>query len=489
VVHTNHFDERTYRDALTRICLDPLKILQDASSPNAFHNSGERYDPPKCHENTRVAALKKIMDWIIGCDPRTRDKWIMWLSGAAGAGKSAIGQTMAERCDAEERLLASFFFGRSDGTRNHAKFLIPTIACQIYANIPGARNDIASVINNDPLIFNKSLLIQLMSLVVEPVKRLGDTVSQHLIIIDGLDECVDRASQVIVLRMLFDVVQKHKCRIRFLVASRPEHDIVNAFSSENVEVILARLVLDDEYQSYEDIKLFLTDKFKDITKTHPFRNLIPKEWPGHGVVWEITKKSSGQFVYASVVVKYVESIRHRPNDRLAIVRNLRPRQGGSDMPFAELDALYTHILSSVENPSLVVEILSFVIHQAQIDDRISVFMRAVLVNVVEETHDLEPGSLQILLCDLGALVAVDTNPTKRKSIKVFHASILDFLVDPSRSKDLHIPVSLLIAKHVTNCLRFLSSAFIPLKICFYTFTSNLLQRILITIAFPLLSIF
>jgi len=414
----------------------------------------------------------------------------MWLYGGAGAGKSAIAQTLAERCDAEGRLPGSFFFGRSDGTRNHAKFLIPTIACQIYASIPEVRDDIASVINNDPLIFSKSLLIQLMSLVIQPLKHLGDTVSQHVIIIDGLDECVDCTSQVTILRTLFDAIQKHKCRIRFLVASRPEHDIVNAFSSENVEVVLARLVLDDKYKPLEDIELFLHDKFKDITKTHPFRNLIPKEWPGDDAVKEITKKSSGQFIYASVVVKYVESIRHRPEDRLAIVRNLRPRQGDSDMPFAELDALYSHILSSIENPSHVVEILSFVIHQAQIHDPINVFGSDISVNDIEEIHDLEPGSLQILLCDLGALVSVGIIDPGLESINVLHASILDFLVDPSRSNNLHIPGSLLITKHVTNCLRLLSSVFILLKNHVYTLTRNLLQRILrVTALPPLLSDF
>jgi len=425
----------------------------------------------------------------MGCDPDTRDKWIMWLSGAAGAGKSAIGQTLAERCDAEGRLLGSFFFGRSDGTRNRAKFLIPTIACQIYANIPEVRDDIASVINNDPLIVNKSLLIQLTLLVVEPLRRLGDIVSQHVIIIDGLDECVDRASQVTILRTLFDAIQKHKCRIRFLVASRPEHDIVNAFSSENVEVILARLALDDKYKPLEDIKLFLTDKFKDITKTHPFRKLIPKEWPGDDAVKEITEKSSGQFVYASVVVKYVESIRHRPEDRLAIAQNLRPRQGDSDMPFAELDALYSHILSSVENPSLVVEIISFIIHEAKTPRFNTIIRSGPSVNDIEEIHNLEPGSLQILLCDLGALVAIKTDYRGRDVIKVLHASILDFLVDPLRSQNLHIPGNMLITKHVINCLQFLSSAFNLLNNRVYTLTSDSIQRILVVTAPKLWSTF
>jgi len=123
--------------------------------------------------------------------------------------------------------------------------------------------------------------------------------------------------------------------------SRPEHDIVTLFSLQDT-AIFARLVLDDEYQAYADIRLFLNDKIRIIKETHPFHCLIPQEWPEHEDVDDIVKKSSRQFIYVSTSVKYIESIRHRPEERIAIVRNLRPAQGA--MPFAELDVLYTHIL-------------------------------------------------------------------------------------------------------------------------------------------------
>ena len=55
-------------------------------SVNAFHNSSERFDPPKCHPNTRVAVLTEIMEWI---KPETNED-VLWLYGSAGVGKSAI---------------------------------------------------------------------------------------------------------------------------------------------------------------------------------------------------------------------------------------------------------------------------------------------------------------------------------------------------------------------------------------------------------------
>jgi len=36
-------------------------ILHRATATAAFHNSKERFDPPKCHPKTRLAVLDKIM--------------------------------------------------------------------------------------------------------------------------------------------------------------------------------------------------------------------------------------------------------------------------------------------------------------------------------------------------------------------------------------------------------------------------------------------
>ncbi|KAF9254271.1 hypothetical protein L218DRAFT_886647, partial [Marasmius fiardii PR-910] len=52
---------------------------------------------------------------------------VCWLRGSAGAGKSAIAQTVAERCEGN-RLVASFFFSRTDPARNTPKYLALAIA-------------------------------------------------------------------------------------------------------------------------------------------------------------------------------------------------------------------------------------------------------------------------------------------------------------------------------------------------------------------------
>ena len=119
-----------------------------AANPSAMHNSSARYDPPKCHPGTREAVLEHIMQWIFGSDDR--DALILWLYGPAGAGKSAIMQSIAEKCATLNMLLASFFFSRSDATRNHPGMLIATIAAQIATIIPQTSTAIDCAIVRDP---------------------------------------------------------------------------------------------------------------------------------------------------------------------------------------------------------------------------------------------------------------------------------------------------------------------------------------------------
>ncbi|KAF9263204.1 hypothetical protein L218DRAFT_839970, partial [Marasmius fiardii PR-910] len=72
------------------------------------HNSQARFPQPKCAEGTRETILKDLLQWA-HTSPSQEVPCVCWLWGSAGAGKSAIAQTVAERCEGN-KLLASFFF-------------------------------------------------------------------------------------------------------------------------------------------------------------------------------------------------------------------------------------------------------------------------------------------------------------------------------------------------------------------------------------------
>ncbi|TFK19590.1 hypothetical protein FA15DRAFT_697413 [Coprinopsis marcescibilis] len=67
---------------------------------------------------------------------------IIWLSGPFGTGKSAIQQTIAERCDEAGTLAASFFFSHQSSERNNSRKFVPTVAWQVAKSVPDARRHI-----------------------------------------------------------------------------------------------------------------------------------------------------------------------------------------------------------------------------------------------------------------------------------------------------------------------------------------------------------
>jgi len=424
--------------------VESSSILHRATATAAFHNLDERFDPPKCHPNTRLAVLTKIMRWIRR--EEDLDALIMWMYGPARAGKSAIAQTIAEMCDEEMLLLASFFFSRNDRSRSTVKPLIATVAYQITLNLPDARDAILEAIERDPLIFSKSLAVQVKSLIVVPLQQLAkagffnESTSHRLVIIDGLDECSDHRVQQNIVHVLANAGRQHDFPLIFLISSRPEQHITLAFSTGGLSSVTASVALDESYLPDKDIRLFLMDKFQEIKSTHRLRGYISPQWPLPAVLNQLIKKSSGQFIYASTAIRYVSSIRHKPMDRLDIVLGIRPPQ--KDLPFTELDALYMHILAGVEDVGPVLKILSFLFFGY--DDALERPFHE-----IEQILSLQPGDVELYLGDLSSLINIEPN----QRICVLHASLQDFLVDPTRSKELWINPRTRHAAFARRCLQ------------------------------------
>lgn len=420
--------------------------LEKAVVPGVFHNSGERFDPPKCHPRTRLAVTDRIRNWILGKE--STNSFIMWLNGSAGAGKSAIAQRIADLCH-EDELLASFFFSRSDSRRNHPNSLFPTIAYQIACAIPAARSRIAQEISRDPLIFTRNLEAQMIALVVKPLQPLVDSgyfsdpaCSPRLIIIDGLDEVADRQAQTKILEAISNTLCYHHLPLIFLIASRPEQEIMYAFSTQPLAHLSVRLPLDHNFYPDNDIRVFLDDSFSKIKAEHPRRNLIPPSWPSADVLGNLVRKASGQFVYAATVVRFIKSLRHRPVDRLEIILGLRPVL--HDLPFAELDALYMHILSALEDPDRTLLIICTILLN------LSLYNHTLSrISNIEKFLGLDAGDGEFLLADMTSLLSVDEDGT----VRMLHASFGDFLFDLSRPGTFSVNRKAMHTTMACHCLR------------------------------------
>ncbi|KDR70131.1 hypothetical protein GALMADRAFT_144814 [Galerina marginata CBS 339.88] len=365
------------------------------------------------------------MDWIVG--KIGWERYIMWLYGPAGAGKSAIAQTIAELCRALGILLASFFFSRSDPKRNNVRTLAASLAYQLAVSLPEARSLIENVVENDPAMFQQSLQAQFKALIVDPlmhINRLGIPTGAipYVIMVDGLDECAGANVQHHILETTAALSSyKDSIHLMFMFSSRAEQEISLTFSNSALEEVMTRIALDDTYQSEADIRKYLEGSFSEMKKTHLQKSLIPPTWPEANDISLLVDKSSGQFIYAATVIRYISSSRYTPMSSLEMILGLRSIRGGA--PFAELDALYRDILSRVEDKKATLQLLGAVTHLRGGNSPL----------LLEEFLTLADGDVARLLADVSSLVTVELN-----RIRFLHASFGDFLSDPDRSKEYNI---------------------------------------------------
>jgi len=403
-------------------------------------DSSERMDPARCNPATRVSVIKEVMAWVKDDNPKSS---MMRMHGRAGAGKSALAQIIGELCRENGFLAASFFFSRTS-KRNNGHSLIPTIAYQLAHSYPGTQAYIQKRLEKDPSLLDRSMQTIMEELIVGALTSwrctgaciLKSMVERppRLVVIDGLDECDDPKVQCEILRVLAIAIEQLPRPIRFLVSSRPETHIVHTFSHNPIfgSINLVKIDLEDR-DADADIRTFCTQEFEKIKETHPLSQSItghffPEDWPSPSEISDIAKKASGQFIYASTVLKYIQSNSHNPMNRLNIIRGIfiKPDQ---DAPFAELDGLYTHIFACVpaEYSPLLLQVLSLMVIPRAEGDGLGEFTAP---SMIEKLLLLDRGELDLLLGYLPSLIGVNG---PHKPIKFFHASLPEFLLDHTRS--------------------------------------------------------
>jgi len=162
--------------------------------------------------------------------------------GGAGVGKSVIARTMAEILESQKELLATFFFSRDDPSRNGIKFVVATLAYKITLSVPESRSLITSTIERDPLVFHGPFERQFKKLILEPLQQLSQQGVTYptIIIIDGLDECLNHDERTILLCAISLAAAQYSAPIKFLITSRPEVPIARAFNATPVEELTTR---------------------------------------------------------------------------------------------------------------------------------------------------------------------------------------------------------------------------------------------------------
>jgi hypothetical protein len=222
---------------------------------------------------------------------------------------------------------------------------------------------------------------------------------------------------------------------------------------------------------------------------------VKKPWPSYRVIDDPVEKASGQFIYPTTVLKFVDDPKYRPTDLLDIITSIPMIVSESSYltpkPLAALDRLYSQILSTACNKQRTREILGALMAMQdalmtmQGESKVHLpswtlqdvawlqFIRAFCLEslrIAEKLLGLQPGDGTLALRTIHSLVHVprrvlipevpdadltfleEIENTSRNELWFHHKSFIDYLVDPSRSLEYYINMHQMHTQLALACL-------------------------------------
>ncbi|KAJ2917910.1 hypothetical protein MD484_g2491, partial [Candolleomyces efflorescens] len=437
--------------------VDCLQFLDQYAAMGAIHESDERYPPPLCHPGTRESVVDRAITWYLNNNGR---KKIMWVHAPLGYGKTAVAGTVKEQLDGmslgfDNPVGATFFFWRSSPQRNSPSRFITTLAYQLVQSIPELRPHVDAIIQAKPNTVKMVLEVQLVDLIVNPFKALGNLtkLAQRLIIVDGIDECIksgreshgekeyvedQEAAQIRVLNLIHRL-HSHHLPLSFLILSRPEAWIARHLTSKPFCDAVEPLDLYEVGEHMKDVTRFVRAELSRIAASFGFEG-VDEEWADEQA---LVRRSEGVMVYAVTVIRHIDDEYGNPRALLrGILANssTTPRSTPHSRPFSSLYELYRQIMRSCpeRNRRVMTEVLEDVIVSLSTDSLAfekDADSQAGL-RVLDTVSTRSPGDGLRALRPLHAVLRIGKGNEATKMVDlVLHSSFAEFLSGPQAASE------------------------------------------------------
>lgn len=282
-----------------------MKYLSQRAIFDAQMDSAARFPPPFCHPETRQDLRSCIVSWL--ANPN-RDSNLFWLYGPAGAGKSAVAQTIAEYYKDQGVLGATFFFSRPNNYDDPDR-VIPTLAHQLAVVLPPYKRLCRFIFDQDATILSKALRLQFRKLIEEPLSTLlvkGPSARPILLVLDGLDECQGDGPQRVFVELIATFAAASNASglpVVWIITSRPEWQVVSTFSKFQRQQEELRI---DTAQAAEDVSRILHDGFSKIREKYEDAFAEGQVWPSPDQLLAVKSSSGGLPVFGSTLLKFVD---------------------------------------------------------------------------------------------------------------------------------------------------------------------------------------
>ncbi|KAL5521069.1 hypothetical protein ACEPAG_8991 [Sanghuangporus baumii] len=232
---------------------------------------------PICLVGTRTEILKKVYSWFFSATTeKAAAENILWLSGPAGCGKSAISMSISERCLSIGQRGAYLFFERDD---SHPNSVIRTIAFWLACFDKTIRDNILKAVESNNGIASSSLHAQFKKLLLEPLRAAeGSIRGPVVIIIDGLDKLAPGYIRDDLLSLIREEFPKVPSTFRFLITSRLDPGLLLGLTHSLTSHSIHHISL-SEFQTvtHDDISRYINHEMRSIVVMN---NL--QDWWEHG---------------------------------------------------------------------------------------------------------------------------------------------------------------------------------------------------------------
>ena len=386
-----------------------FSILKPHVALTALYNSSAREaeHASTCLPDTREKVLENILEWTMGDDKHP----ICWLRGPAGSGKSTVAHTIAEQCHQRDELAATFFFSRGKGDRSDIGKLLPTLAFQLAQRMPSIRPLLLEALADESTL-SQTLGDRFLNLIVKPLRAIEESKHPMIIIIDGLDECAVQDAIVTLIKFLGETNLSHRLPVRFLLTSRPETQIRDAFRLHVTQNTLFPLALED-FAAHNDIRMYLQSRLSDIRNRRDLlMRDVPIPWPSKTHLEMLVRQSEGLFIYVSTLLKFVDDGQGLPQEKLERVLEIH----------TGVDSLYTQVISESRHYPHFDRVLGSLMY----------LERPLSINQLAQLLQLQAAHIQQAMQGCHSILTVPDN--NDDSIQPYHASLRDFLTDHQRAQ-------------------------------------------------------
>jgi hypothetical protein len=402
-----------------------------------------------CLSGTRIKLLREIALWL---QAGPSGAIVFWLNGLAGTGKSTVARTVCKSLG--ENLGAAFFISRNSLDRRTSVRVLNSLVYQLACHNDEMRSCICAALRSDPDLASASLKEQILSLVVDPLRKRTDVLEQIVLVLDALDEC-DKENGYeggqllpLLIEALVDLPA-----VRLFVTSRDEVNIGKIFAA----------VIRKRPGASETVALHNIEQA--IVRTDIYAYLIAAEWveemlelsdgwPGEQVLQELLRRAGVLFIFAATVVRHVrgEPGIGDPGERLQNL--LADMQEDASYQYDMLDRLYRDMLVKATDLSTS-DPARFRQDLREVLGALALVQEPATASALVQLLGINATRVSDVLRRAAAVVVLRTG----EPVRLFHPSFRDFISDRTRCKndDLYVNAGQQHLRLALCCLRLMNS--------------------------------